>query len=117
MKEPKVHLVHSRDRFGSSFLQGFAQAYEPGLLSITDLDIDPAGRIGPVTELLDARAGQSGPRVIAIRTGADYLADIVKAGRRGGVKAPLTPSGRPRPAGSMSNFFLAAGGESNHGPL
>ena len=89
LKEPKVHLVHSRDRFGSSFLQGFAQAYEPGLLSISGLDIDPAGRIGPVTELLDARAGQSGPGVIVIGTGADYIADIVKAVRRGGVKAPI----------------------------
>src|SRR5258707_13053957 len=88
MKEPKVHLVHSRDRFGSSFLQGFAQAYEPGLLSISGLDIDPAGRIGPVTELLDARAGQSRPGVIVIGTGADYIADTVKGGGRGGVKEP-----------------------------
>jgi ABC-type branched-subunit amino acid transport system substrate-binding protein len=50
---PKVHLVNSRDRFGSSFRQGFAQAYEPRLLSISSLDIDPSGRISPVTELLD----------------------------------------------------------------
>ena len=75
MKEPKVHLVHSRDRFGSSFLQGFAQGYEPGLLSISGLDIDPAGRIGPVTELLDARAG-------AIRTGRHRHRDGGRLHRR-----------------------------------
>ena len=79
MKEPKVHLVHSRDRFGSSFLQGFAQAYEPGLLRISGLEIDSAGRIGPMTELLEALAGQSEPGFIVVGTGADYIADIVKA--------------------------------------
>src|SRR5258707_11108142 len=104
MKEPKVHLVHSRDRFGSSFLQGFAQAYEPGLLSISGLDIDPAGRIGPVTELLDARAGQSAPGVIVIGTGADYIADIVKAVRRGGVKAPIIAAGGAGHEGYLQNF-------------
>ena len=104
MKEPKVHLVHSRDRFGSSFLQGFAQGYEPGLLSISGLDIDPAGRIGPVTELLDARAGQSGPDVIVIGTGADYIADIVKAVRRGGVKAPIIAAGGAGHEGYLQNF-------------
>ena len=35
--------------------------------------------MGPVTELLDARAGRSGLGVIVIGTGADYIADIVKA--------------------------------------
>src|SRR5258705_5015981 len=54
LKEPKVRLVHTLDPFGSSFLHGFAQAYQPELLSITGLDIYPAGRTGPVTGLLDA---------------------------------------------------------------
>ena len=102
LKEPKVHLVHSRDRFGSSFLEGFAQAYEPGLLSISGLDIDPAGRIGPVTELL--LAAQSGPGVIVIGTGADYIADIVKAVRRGGVKVPIIAAGGAGSEGYLQNF-------------
>jgi ABC-type branched-subunit amino acid transport system substrate-binding protein len=104
LKEPKVHLVHSRDRFGSSFVEGFAQAYEPGLLSISGLDIDPAGRIGPVTELLDVLAGQSGPGVIVIGTGADYIADIVKAVRRGGAKAPIIAAGGAGHEGYLQNF-------------
>ena len=104
LKEPKVHLIHSRDRFGSSFLQGFAHAYEPGLLSISGLDIEPAGHIGSMTELMDALAGQSGAGVIVIGTGADYIADIVKAVRRGGVKMPIVAAGGAGHEGYLQNF-------------
>src|SRR5260370_4479433 len=55
LKETKVHLFHSRDRFGSSFLQGFAQAYDPRLLSITDLNIAPSMARVTVTHLLAIR--------------------------------------------------------------
>ena len=96
-KEPKVHLIHSRDRFGSSFLEGFSRAYEPGLLSISGVDIDPAGLIGPTSELRDALASQSGPGVIVIGMGADYIAHVVKVVRRSGVKAPIVAGGRGRP--------------------
>ena len=104
LKEPKVHLVHSRDRFGSSFLQGFARAYEPGLLSISGLDIDPAGHVGPMTELLDALAGQSELGVIVIGTGADYIAEIVKAVRRSSIKAPIIAAGGAGHEGYLQNF-------------
>src|SRR4029077_13358870 len=89
---------------GSSFVEGFAQAYEPGLLSISGLDVDQAGRIGPVTELLDALAGQSEPGVIVIGTGADYIADIVKAVRRVGAKAPIIAAGGAGHEGYLRNF-------------
>jgi len=104
LKEPKVHLVHSRDRFGTSFAEGFAKAYEPALLSVSGLDIDPAGRIGPVIELPDALAGQSGPGVIVIGTGADYIAAIVKAVRRGGARAPIISAGGAGHEGYLQNF-------------
>ena len=57
-----------------------------------------------MTELLDARAGQSGPDVIVIGTGADYIADIVKAVRRGGVKAPIIAAGGAGHEGYLQNF-------------
>jgi ABC-type branched-subunit amino acid transport system substrate-binding protein len=104
LKEPKVHLVHTRDPFGSSFLQGFAKAYEPVLLSITALEIDPAGRVGAGTELRDALMGQSTSGVIVIGTGADYIADIVKAVRREGVKAPIIAAGGAGHEGYLQNF-------------
>jgi branched-chain amino acid transport system substrate-binding protein len=105
LKEPKVHLVHSRDRFGSSFFEGFAQAYEPKLLSISGVDIDPGGRMGPMTELLDALAAQSGPGVIVIGTGADYIAEIVKAVRRSGVSVPIIAAGGAGHEGYLQNFI------------
>ena len=104
LKEPKVHLVHTRDPFGSSFLQGFAKAYEPELLSITGLDIDPDHRIGSGSDLRDALTGQSAPGVIVIGTGADYIADIVKAVRRHGVKAPIIAAGGAGHEGYLHNF-------------
>ena len=54
--------------------------------------------------LLDARAGQFGPGVIVIGTGADYIADIVKAVRRGGVKAPIIAAGGAGHEGYLQNF-------------
>ena len=104
LKEPKVQLVHSRDAFGSSFLQGFARAYEPGLLSVSGLDIGPTGRIGPVTKLPDGVAGQSGQDVIVIGAGADYIAEIVKAVRRSGVKTPIIAAGGAGHEGYLQNF-------------
>ena len=104
LKEPKVHLVHTRDPFGSSFLQGFAKAYEPELLSITGLDIDPDHRIGSGSDLREALTGQSAPGVIVIGTGADYIADIVKAVRRHGVKAPIIAAGGAGHEGYLHNF-------------
>jgi ABC-type branched-subunit amino acid transport system substrate-binding protein len=104
LKEPKVHLVHTRDPFGSSFLQGFTKAYEPELLSITGLATDPAGPIAWESELRDALVGQSAPGVIVIGTGADYIADIVKAVRREGVKAPIIAAGGAGHEGYLQNF-------------
>ena len=103
LKEPQVHLIHSRDRFGSAFLHGFAQAYEPGLLRISSLDVDPGGRIAPASEMLDARASETG--VVVIGTGADFIAGIVKAVRRSGVKAPIIAAGGAGHEGYLQNFI------------
>ena len=57
-----------------------------------------------MSELLDALAGQSAPGVIVIGTGADYIADIVKAVRRHGVKAPIIAAGGAGHEGYLHNF-------------
>src|SRR6516165_9568050 len=55
MKEPKVHLVHTRDSYGKNFLRGFAAAYPTEQLRVFGLDVSP-GRIGSMDEALDAAA-------------------------------------------------------------
>jgi branched-chain amino acid transport system substrate-binding protein len=58
-----------------------------------------------MTELLDALAAQSGPGVIVIGTGADYIADIVKAVRRRGVRVPIIAAGGAGHEGYLQNFI------------
>ena len=85
MKEPRVRLVHTRDSYGKSFARGFAAAYPTEQLRVFGLEVAP-GRIGSMDEALDAAAQEPGPGVIVIGAAADYIADIVKALRRRGIK-------------------------------
>jgi branched-chain amino acid transport system substrate-binding protein len=103
MKEPKVRLVHTSDSYGKSFARGFAAAYPTEQLRVFGLDVAP-GRIGSMDEALDAAAQEPGPGVIVIGAAADYIADIVKALRRRGIKGTIiTTQGAARES-YLKNF-------------
>jgi branched-chain amino acid transport system substrate-binding protein len=103
MKEPKVRLVHTPDSYGKSFARGFAAAYPTEQLRVFGLDVAP-GRIGSMDEALDAAAQEPGPGVIVIGAAADYIADIVKALRRRGIKGTIiTTQGAARES-YLKNF-------------
>ncbi|WFU22057.1 ABC transporter substrate-binding protein [Bradyrhizobium sp. CB1717] len=88
MKEPRVRLVHTRDSYGKSFERGFAAAYPAEQLRVFGLDV-AAGQIRSMDEVLDAAAQEPGPGVIVVGAAADYIADIVKALRRRGIKGTI----------------------------
>ncbi|MCP3372104.1 ABC transporter substrate-binding protein [Bradyrhizobium cajani] len=88
MREPKVRLVHTPDSYGKSFVRGFAAAYPTEQLRVFGLDAAP-GRIGSMDEALNAAVQEPGPGVIVVGAAADYIADIVKALRRRGVKGTI----------------------------
>ncbi|MBR0781196.1 ABC transporter substrate-binding protein [Bradyrhizobium iriomotense] len=88
MKEPRVRLVHTRDSYGKSFERGFAAAYPSEQLRVFGLDV-AAGQIRSMDEALDAAAQEPGPGVIVVGAAADYIADIVKALRRRGIKGTI----------------------------
>src|SRR6516164_5133592 len=112
MKEPRVRLVHTRDSYGKSFARGFAAAYPREQLRVFGLDVAP-GRIGSMDEALDAAAQEPGPGVIVIGTAADYIADIVKALRRRGIKGTIiTTQGAARE--SYLNNFVNEPEEKTH---
>ena len=103
MNEPKVRLVHTPDSYGKSFARGFAAAYPAEQLRVFGLDAAP-GRIGPMDEALDAAAQEPGPGIIVIGAAADYIADIVKALRRRGIKGTIiTTQGAARES-YLKNF-------------
>src|SRR6516225_8220076 len=103
MKEPRVRLVHTRDSYGESFARGFAAAYPTEQLRVFGLDVAP-GLIGSMDEALDAAAQEPGPGVIVIGAAADYIADIVKALRRRGIKGTIiTTQGAARES-YLNNF-------------
>src|SRR6516162_10250008 len=103
MKEPRVRLVHTRDSYGKSFARGFAAAYPTEQLRVFGLDVAP-GRIGSMDEALDAAAQEPGPGVTVIGAAADYIADIVKALRRRGIKGTIiTTQGAARES-YLKNF-------------
>jgi branched-chain amino acid transport system substrate-binding protein len=103
MKEPKVHLVHTRDSYGKNFLRGFAAAYPTEQLRAFGLDVAP-GRIGSMDEALDAAVQEPGPGIIVVGAATDFSADIVKALRRRGIKGTIvTPQGAAR-EGYLQNF-------------
>ncbi|WP_246562489.1 ABC transporter substrate-binding protein [Bradyrhizobium liaoningense] len=88
MKEPRVRLVHTRDSYGRSFVRGFAAAYPAEQLRVFGLDL-ASGQIGSMDEALNAAVQEPGPGIIVVGAAADYIADIVKALRRRGIKGTI----------------------------
>ena len=103
MKEPKVRLVHTRDAYGESFVSGFAAAYPLVQWRVFGLDV-ASGQIGSMDEALDAAAQEPGPGVIVIGAAADFVADIVKALRRRGIKGTIIASQGAARESYLQNF-------------
>src|SRR3954447_15465216 len=93
MKAPVVHLVYSRDRFGRSFVRGFAQGYQQQQVDAFAFDADPETRGDSIREMVETLAKQPEPGIIVVGTGADYIAEVVKAVRRRGLTAPIITAG------------------------
>src|SRR3954454_13747888 len=93
MKAPVVHLVYSRDRFGRSFVRGFAQGYQQQQVDAFAFDADPETRGDSICEMVETLAKEPEPGIIVVGTGADYIADVVKAVRRRGLTAPIITAG------------------------
>jgi branched-chain amino acid transport system substrate-binding protein len=102
MKEPKVRLVHTRDAYGESFVSGFAAAYPLVQWRVFGLDV-ASGQIGSM-DALDAAAQEPGPGVIVIGAAADFVADIVKALRRRGIKGTIIASQGAARESYLQNF-------------
>ena len=93
-----VIRVHTRDAYGESFVSGFAAAYPLVQWRVFGLDV-LSGQIGSMDEALEAAAQEPGPGVIVIGAAADFVADIVKALRRRGIKGrSLHPRAQPAKA-------------------
>ena len=103
MKEPKVRLVHTRDAYGESFASGFAAAYPLVQWRVFGLDV-ASGKIGSMDEALDAAAQEQGPGVIVIGAASDFVADIVKALRRRGVRGTIIASQGAARESYLQNF-------------
>ena len=103
MKEPKVRLFHTRDAYGESFVSGFAAAYPLVQWRVFGLDV-ASGQIGSMDEALDAAAQEPGPGVIVIGAAADFVADIVKALRRRGIKGTIIASQGAARESYLQNF-------------
>ena len=103
MGEPKVRLVHTRDAYGESFVSGFAAAYPLVQWRVFGLDV-ASGQIGSMDEALDAAAQEPGPGVIVIGAAADFVADIVKALRRRGIKGTIIASQGAARESYLQNF-------------
>src|SRR6266404_2955312 len=88
MKEPKVRLFHTRDAYGESFVSGFAAAYPLVQWRVFGL----------------AAAQEPGPGVIVIGAAADFVADIVKALRRRGIKGTIIASQGAARESYLQNF-------------
>ena len=93
MKAPVVHLVYSRDRFGRSFVRGFAQGYQQQHVDAFAFEVDPEARAGSIRELAETLAGQPEPGIIVVGTGADFIAEVVIALRRRGLTVPIMTAG------------------------
>lgn len=93
MKAPVVHLVYSRDRFGRSFVRGFAQGYQQQQVDAFAFDVDPDARSESIREMVEMLAKEPEPGIIVVGTGADYIAEVVKAARRRGLTAPIMTAG------------------------
>jgi ABC-type branched-subunit amino acid transport system substrate-binding protein len=93
LKAPVVHLVYSRDQFGRSFVRGFAQGYQQQQLDAFAFDVDPDARGESIREMVEGLANKPEPGIIIVGTGADYIAEVVKAVRRRGLTVPIMTAG------------------------
>src|SRR6266404_3566646 len=103
MREPKVRLVHTRDSYGKNFLRGFAAVYPTEQLRVFGLDV-ASGQIGSMDEALDAAAQEPGPGIIVVGAATDFVADIVKALRRRGIKGTIIASQGAARESYLQNF-------------
>ena len=103
MKAPKVRLVHTSNPYGKNFVRGFASTYPPEQLRVFGLDV-AAGKIQSMDEALDAVAQEPGPGVIVIGAAADFVADVVKALRRRGIKGTIIASQGAARESYLQNF-------------
>ena len=101
MKAPVVHLVYSRDRFGRSFVRGFAQGYQQQHVDAFAFEVDADTRAASIREMVETLAKEPEPGIIVVGTGADYIAEVVKAVRRRGLMVPIMTAG-----GAGSEEFL-----------
>ena len=71
MKAPVVHLVYSRDRFGRSFVRGFAQGYQQQHVDAFAFEVDADTRAASIREMVEALANEPEPGIIVVGTVAD----------------------------------------------
>jgi branched-chain amino acid transport system substrate-binding protein len=93
LKAPVVHLVYSRDHFGRSFVRGFAQGYQQQQVDAFAFSVDSDARGDSIREMVETLAKQPEPGIIVVGTGADYIAEVVKALRRRGLTVPIMTAG------------------------
>src|SRR5215217_729577 len=93
LKAPVVHLVYSRDHFGRSFVRGFAQGYQQQQVDAFAFEVDSDARGGSIREMVETLAKMPEPGIIVVGTGADYIAEVVKALRRRGLAVPIMTAG------------------------
>jgi ABC-type branched-subunit amino acid transport system substrate-binding protein len=104
MKSPVVHLVYSRDSFGFSFLKGFVQGYAGKQFENWGFEVGAAIRAQSVRTTIDELAKQPEPGIIVIGTGADYIADVLKAIRRQAIWVPVIAAGGAGSEEFLNNF-------------
>jgi branched-chain amino acid transport system substrate-binding protein len=104
LQTPAVHLVHSRDSFGRSFLDGFSAGYEGQAFDIWSFDPEPSARNASAQATADALARQPDQGVVVIGTGADNIPTVLKAIRRRGMTGPVITAGGAGSEEFLQNF-------------
>jgi ABC-type branched-subunit amino acid transport system substrate-binding protein len=104
LQTPTVHIIHSSDSFGRSFLDGFATGYEGQAYDIWSFDPDPGVRSASAQAVASALARQPNPGVIVIGTGADNIPAVLKAIRRRGLTGPVITAGGAGSEEFLQNF-------------
>ncbi|MBL0408248.1 ABC transporter substrate-binding protein [Microvirga aerilata] len=104
LQTPAVHIVHSRDSFGRSFLDGFATGYEGQAYDIWSFDPDPGTRSASAQAVADALVRQPDQGVIVIGTGADNIPAVLTAIRRRGLTGPVVAAGGAGSEEFLQNF-------------
>jgi branched-chain amino acid transport system substrate-binding protein len=104
MRSPVVHLVYSRDSFGFSFLKGFVEGYAGKQFENWGFEVGDATRAQSVRTTIDELAKQPEPGIIVIGTGADHIADVLKAIRRHAIRVPVLAAGGAGSEEFLNNF-------------